>query len=259
MEEPEVLIFEDQQRLNETVANRLQQLAREAVEERGRFLLVLSGGSTPRPLFRLLAQAPYADDIPWAHTHIFWADERAVPPLSEESNYALAEELLLSQVPIPGEQIHRMEGELDDLLTAAERYTETLLRVAEENRLWPRFDLVLLGLGSDGHTASLFPGATLPLQEEQPVLAVSGSYDNRPPNRISLTPKAINSARHVFFLVTGGQKAPAVAATLQGPRDLDRYPAQRIQPTNGSIVWFIDDEAATNLERNKGEDNVQTS
>ena len=257
--EPEVLIFEDQRQLNETLANRLQQLAPEAVEKRGRFLLVLSGGSTPRLLFRLLAQEPYASGIPWSQTHIFWADERAVPPLSEESNYALAQELLLSQVPIPNHQIHRIQGELDDPHSAAERYTETLRQVAEEGRPWPRFDLVLLGLGSDGHTASLFPGAILPLEQEQPVLAASGTYEDRPPDRISLTPAAINSARQVFFLATGGNKAPAVAATLQGPRDLERYPAQRIRPTNGSVVWFIDSEAATNLERNKGEDNVQTS
>jgi 6-phosphogluconolactonase len=168
-------------------------LARQAVAARGAFFVALAGGSTPRPLYRRLVDL---DALPWPETHVFWGDERTVPPDHPESNYHQARELLLDHVPVPAAQVYRIQGELDPV-SAAEAYAQTLLAAAAAGEAWPRFDLVLLGLGSDGHTASLFPGSTYPVEEMQPTVAVSADYGNRPAGRVSLTPPVFNSAR--FF------------------------------------------------------------
>jgi 6-phosphogluconolactonase len=208
--------------------------------------MVLSGGSTPQALFSLLAVSPYQSQLPWPQTHIFWADERLVPPDDPGSNYYHAEQLLLDHVPVPTANIRRIKGELPPE-TAVLHYTDQLRRFAAHGRSWPRFDLVLLGMGSDGHTASLFPGS---LTEEEPhiaVKAVTAHYEDRPSQRITLTPAVFNDARHVLFLITGANKAGTLSAVLHGPRDLTKLPAQRIQPISGTLTWLVDQPAASDL------------
>lgn len=240
-------IYETAEELYREVAHRVARQAREAVNDRGRFLLMLSGGSTPLPLYRLLAAPGKAQRIPWSHTHVFWGDERAVPPDHPESNYGQAEDALLQYVPLPAEQIHRIHGEASPA-QGARAYAGELQQQAPAGHLWPRLDLVLLGLGSDGHTASLFPGSTFPVRRPQSTLAVTGNYGDRPLARITITPPVFNSARHVFFLVTGAEKAEAVARTLGTKRDRVQCPAQRIDPHDGTVTWFVDRAAATKLD-----------
>lgn len=242
----QLLVFEDSATLFQVADARVRQLATAAVQARGRFLLVLSGGSTPQPLYRRLAEAGEQDPVPWKQTHIFWGDERMVPAADPESNAGQAESLLLTHVPIPDNQIHRIPGE-EDPVTAAEAYAQTLQEFAEEGAAWPRFDLVLLGLGSDGHTASLFPGSTFPVPAEQPTQAVLAKYGDRPAGRVTLTSAVFSSARHIFFLVTGDEKAEALARVLEGEYDPTQWPAQRIQPEDGTLVWFADAAAASRI------------
>jgi 6-phosphogluconolactonase len=244
-------IFPDQQTLSVAAARLFLEVALAAVGERGLVSVVLSGGSTPRTLYRLLAEPPYATAIPWAETHLFWGDERLVPPNEEGSNYGQASADLLSHVPIPATNIHRVRGELD-AEAAVEDYTAQLSQFAAANQadataLWPRFDLVLLGLGSDGHTASLFPGAASDDWESRPVVAATADYDGRPAQRLTLTPLVINEARNVLFLVTGADKAAAVAATMNGAADTTRWPGQRIRPHHGEVTWLLDSTAAARL------------
>ncbi|MDX1687709.1 MAG: 6-phosphogluconolactonase [Candidatus Promineifilaceae bacterium] len=243
---PQLLIFETAAELHHVAAAYWRRLAQEAVEVRGRFLLVLAGGSTPKPLYRRMAQSPYREDVPWSQTHVFWGDERMTSPEDPESNYGQARETLLSQVPVPPEQVHPVPGKLEPE-EAALAYGETLARWARAGRSWPRFDLVLLGLGSDGHTASLFPGSTGGEEEGVPARAVHAEYGDRPADRVTLTPPVFNSARQIFFLVTGEEKAEAVAGVLDGEYDPGRWPAQRIRPEDGRVSWLVDRAAATQL------------
>ena len=204
--------------------------------------LVLAGGTTPLPLYARLAEAT---DLEWERIHVFWGDERLVPPDDPGSNYAAAHEALLRYAPLPEANIHRIKGELDEVAAVAD-YAEQLRRFAQRHDAgcpspWPRFDVVLLGLGADGHTASLFPGS--PAECVVPVMAVTADYAGRPARRVTLTPIVFNHARRVAFLVSGADKAAAVVAALGPARDPERYPAQRIQP-EGELVWFVDKAAA---------------
>jgi 6-phosphogluconolactonase len=199
----------------------------------------------------LLAQPPYEAAVPWANTHVFWSDERLVPPDDKESNYGQASADLLNHVAIPEANIHRARGELA-AGAAVEAYTAQLRYFVTHHARgavipWPRFDLVLLGLGSDGHTASLFPGAATDDWEMIPVVAATAEYRGRPAERLTLTPLVINDARHVLFLVTGKEKAEAVAAVLQGEIDPERWPAQRILPRAGDVTWMLNADAAASL------------
>jgi 6-phosphogluconolactonase len=248
-----VRIFPDQESLSAAAAQLFLEVAQMAVAERGLFSVALSGGGTPRALYRLLARPPYDSAVSWAKTHAFWSDERLVPPDDEGSNYDQASADLLNHVAIPPANIHRARGELA-AGAAVEAYTAQLRYYAAHTHYprdavipWPRFDLVLLGLGSDGHTASLFPGATTDDWESLPVVAATAEYEGRPAGRLTLTPLVINDARHVLFLVTGKDKAAAVAAVLQGEIDPERWPAQRIRPRAGEVTWMLDADAAARI------------
>jgi 6-phosphogluconolactonase len=222
-----------------------------AVRARGVAFVALSGGSTPRGLHALLAdpEEPFRARVPWARLHVFWGDERPVPPDDSHSNYRMALDTLLDHVPIPPEQVHRVAGEDPDPERAAERYARELHEVfAAHGRLergWPRFDLVILGMGADGHTASLFPGAGAVHEASRPVVAVwvakLGSH------RITLTPPVLNRADAVLFLVTGGEKAETLAAVLEGRLEPDVYPSQAIRPAAGALTWLVDRAAAARL------------
>lgn len=237
MTETTVKVFADGAALSRFAAQLVTQTAREAVAWRGKFLAALSGGGTPQALYRLMAKAC----LPWEKMHFFWGDERCVAPTEAESCYQQAYSTWLGQVPVPQVNLHRARGELSQAL-AAEDYTRQLKTMAEPGLAWPRFDLALLGLGADGHTASLFPGSIE--TNGIPVLAVTAQYQDRPAQRVTMTPAVFNAARMVVFLATGAEKAGALAATLSGPREPVKFPAQRIHPRNGQLWWLVDQAAA---------------
>ena len=247
MPEPHVSILDDLEALSRSAAEQFVSLAKAALATRGRFDVALSGGATPQALYRLLAQPPYLARLPWPQIHFFWGDERCVPPDHPDSNYYQARLALLDHIAVPPANVHRIWGELEPT-AAAQDYARQLRSASAEDGLdWPRFDLILLGLGADGHTASLFPGPITPAEAHSPVIAVSAHYAGRPAQRVSLTPLVFNTAVNVIFLVTGAAKSEALAATLTGPRDPERWPAQRIQPARGSVAWLVDQAAATRM------------
>lgn len=223
--------------------------AEQAIKARGVFSLVLSGGGTPEPLFRLFATAPFDEMLPWQQTHLFWGDERCVPPDQSGSSYGQARELFIEKTGIPAQNVHRAKGELSPAEAAID-YRNQLAKFSgflSQSELIPHFDLVLLGLGSDGHTASLFPHKVPTEARTETVVSVTADYDGRPANRITMTPLVFNKARNILFLATGEKKAGAIAAVLQGLPDPDQYPAQLIQPKSGNTIWLIDQPAASQL------------
>jgi len=235
-----VRLFSDYSKLSRAAADIFVASARQAIAERGRFLVALSGGTTPIALYGLLVTAP----VDWGSVHVFWGDERWVPPEDAESNYGQARRALLSHIPLPSKNIHRIKSELK-LEAAARDYAAVLKRFAEPPLDWPRFDLVLLGMGEDGHIASLFPGSAV--DAGTAVVAVTADYQDRPTQRVTLTPLVFNAARHILFLVSGANKSQTLASVLKGDPRPDRYPAQRLQPSGGRITWLVDAQAGSLL------------
>jgi 6-phosphogluconolactonase len=240
---PEVQIYPDRPALTLAAAAKFALLAQEAVRQRGRFLVCLAGGSTPLDTYRLLARAPYAATLPWEQMVFMWGDERMVPPDDPQSNFGQAQAALLSHIPVRAEQILRMRGELPPAQAAAD-YTTQLRRYADPGLNWPRFDLALLGLGTDGHIASLFPHQRPALRAVQPAIAVQAQYAGRPAQRLTLTPPVFNAARQVVFLVAGADKAAALAASLDPASDPFAWPARLIDPPGGWVTWLIEAQAA---------------
>lgn len=250
-----VNIFPDPAALAEAAADRFVALAAAAVAEHGRFAVALSGGSTPTAMQKLLAAAPRRDQVDWARIHLFWGDERFVPPDHSERTLRQARETLLDHVPIPPDNIHTITT--DDLTptAAAAQYEQTIRHFFAPAP--PRFDLIFLGMGDDGHTASLFPdrgrkmedgevGPSSVLGLRSLVTAVTDA-PKPPPTRITFTPRLINQAAQVIFLVTGSDKAETVTAVLNGPFDSNRYPAQAIRLELGQLTWLLDEAAASHL------------
>ena len=239
-----VKIYSDIDTLSQEAARYVVRVASESITTHGRFTLALAGGSTPKKLYGLLASEPYRDQINWALTEIFWSDERCVPPDSEDSNYHLAQEVLLSKVPISAAQIHRMPADADDHDQASLTYIQEIQRIFGTNGI-PSFDLLQLGMGPEGHTASLFPHqASL---HEQTRLIMPVTVPKPPPPRLTFTPLLLNAAAHILFLVTGQDKADALQAVLEGEYNPDEYPAQIIRPTQGEVTWMLDPAAASKL------------
>lgn len=234
--------------LSEAAARLFTRTAAESMIQRGRFLVALSGGSTPGRLFELLARPPSRDLVDWQRAFVFWADERCVPPDDRGSNYKLAWDALLAHVPIPVENLQRIKGELEPA-EAARDYARTLKAFASPPLDWPRFDLVLLGMGADGHTASLFPGSAV--ETSAPTQAVTANYQGRPAKRVTLTPPVFNAARRVLFLVSGESKSAALARVIDGDYHPEQLPAQRIRPTDGEVTWLIDQAAASTHQDRK--------
>jgi len=219
------------------VAHAIVDTLREAIEARGQAFLVLSGGRTPRPVYALLAKS-VGRDLPWSQVQVFWGDERYVPADDPRSNYRMARETFLRWVPLPPENVHPMPTFLRDPDLAAQAYEATLRSFFSEP--WPRFDLVLLGLGSDGHTASLFPGSPALAERKRWVVATPAADVTR----LTLTFPAINHARQIFFLVTGAAKAHIVSQVMRCDEGVQRYPACGIRPVHGDLTWWLDDAAA---------------
>ena len=238
----EIIVFDDPAALAEAAAQAIAECAEEAVAARGRFMVALAGGSTPRHTYERLAQPPWRDRLPWDRTWIFFGDERGVTPDHPDSNYRMANEALLTKVPIPANQIARIRGEAEDPETAATEYGQRLSEVFECKRGGlPRFDLILLGMGVDGHTGSLFPGSPVLKEVFRPVAAVHASAASIP-QRFTFTLPVINTAARVMFLVAGGEKAKLLKAVLNEPTSA--LPAALVRPTNGRLTWLLDRAAA---------------
>ena len=240
--------YKDLDHLSQAAAERLISIGRAVTASGGRFSLVLSGGSTPRRLFQMLCAAPYRDRVDWTKVEFFWGDERSVPPDHPDSNYRMANEALLGRLPLNPEQVHRMKSEDEDLERSARDYQKEIAQVFHlpEHGPPPSFDLVLLGLGPDGHTASLFPYTSAIMERESWV--VKNHVPKLNTNRITMTVPILNRAKTILFLVAGGDKAEALHAVLDGPRDPQRLPAQLIQNHGGDLVWMTDAAAATRLD-----------
>lgn len=242
----EIKILDTEDDLAKKAADCFLEVVKRSAQERGRALVALSGGSTPYPLYRQLSQSALNRQLPWQKIHIFWGDERLVPANHEESNSYQAMKRLLYLVPVPPGNIHRVNGELSHAEAASE-YKSVISRFVEPGREIPEFDLILLGVGEDGHTASLFPGLYNPGEREDLVISVMSHYGNRPAARVTFTPRLINKARNVYFLVSGGSKARAVKNALSGEYDPLRNPTQRIFLDNGKAVWLVEKSAASLL------------
>jgi 6-phosphogluconolactonase len=251
-EKPEVRVALDRPALYREAARQFVEIAAGAVARTGAFSVALAGGSTPRGLYELLAGDPVLSGaVPWDRTHVFFGDERQVPPEDSQSNYGMARETLLSKVPVPPAHVHRILGELPDTSRAAAEYEKTLAAHFQLSPSeFPRFDLTLLGLGPEGHTASLFPGTQA--LEETSRLAVSTWVDTLQAHRVTLTVPVFNAASNVVFLVAGKDKAPALKAVLEGPALVSLLPAQLIRPASGRLIVFADAAAASRLERESG-------
>ena len=241
---PNVQVFDDPEQVAREAAGLFVRLSIEAISTRGSFSVALSGGSTPRRIYELLASDDYRTQVSWPSVHVFFGDERTVPPDHADSNYRMANETMLSLVPVPAKNVHRMNGVGDAAASASEYESE--LRAFFGDLAWPRLDLVMLGMGDDGHTASLFPGSAA--LEEQQAWVVANWVEKFQTWRITLTAPAINAARRVLFLVTGAGKADRLREVLKGERDPARLPSQLIQPRDGTLEWFVDRAAASKLE-----------
>lgn len=243
--QPEVMVCSNRLALARAAAAEFAHQAREAISQRGRFLVCLAGGSTPLEAYRLLAEPPFSTELHWEHMVFLWGDERLVPPDDPESNYGQAQQAFLLSVPVCPQHVWRMQGEMPTDQAVA-GYTARLKALASPGRAWPCFDLVLLGLGEDGHTASLFPGQRSALETKRPVIAVRADYGDRPVQRLTLTPAVFNDARRVVFLVAGVEKAVALAASLDPASDPLIWPARRINPVDGKVIWLVDTSAIGN-------------
>ena len=242
MSELSLRVFDDAATLSGAAADELELTASESISRRGVCSFVLAGGNTPRELYRRLASPSYRDLIDWAHIEIFWGDERCVPPDHPASNYSMAQEALVSHVPIPRAQVHRIRGELEPNRAAA-LYDQEIRAVTGSGQ--PRFDVVLLGVGVDGHTASLFPDTPNLVDEKRLVVA---TVSPRPPrSRVTLTLRTINSARKAMFLVAGSEKAAIVAALANDAATSATLPAALVRPQGGQLLWMLDREAAAQL------------
>jgi 6-phosphogluconolactonase len=251
MTTPDIKIFPDRAALTRDAARRFVVCARAGLAARGQFSVALSGGTTPRDLYALLATPEFAAQIEWSRAHIFFGDERAVPPDHVDSNFKMANDILLARAPIPAQNIHRIRAELapDD---AAREYERELRKFfaregnqGNEGNAFPRFDLILLGLGADGHTASLFPRTRVLRETTRWVAAELSAKLNA--HRITLTAPVINAAREIIWLVAGADKAITVRDVLHGNYRPDDLPAQLIAPRDARVVWLMDREAAKEL------------
>jgi 6-phosphogluconolactonase len=240
---PQIRIFKNLEELSQEAARIFVDQAIQSIDERGRFLVALNGGGTPKRLFQLLG-SDFRERVDWDRTHIFWGDERLVPTSDPENSYAQARDLFLRHVQIPEANVHRIKTELAPA-EAAKDYANTLKRFADPTLELIRLDLIYLGMGEDGHTASLFPGSAIDVNA--PVIPVTGDYQGRPAQRVTLTPLVINNARTVAFMATGDKKAQTLAHVLSGRYQPELYPAQRIEPKNGKLIWLVDEGAASKL------------
>ncbi len=234
----QIIKVADAAALAQAAADYFENAAKKNIAEKGRFTVSLSGGSTPKAMFALLAAEPFVNRIDWSNIYFFWGDERCVPPDHPDSNFRMTSEALLSKVGVPAENVFRMHGEIEPA-KAAQQYSETLQEFFQGK---PIFDLVFLGMGADGHTASLFPG-TSALQVGGDKIAVENYVEKLKATRLTLSPGTINAATEVVFLVAGADKASALRSVLNGDFLPEIFPSQLIQPVSGNLTWIVDQAA----------------
>lgn len=245
--QPQIIVSESQEDLVNQAVSIIIKNANGSIAENGNFSLVLSGGSTPEPIYRKLSSSEYVSKIDWSKVNLFWGDERPVPPTHPDSNYRMARENLIDHLPIPAKNIYRIKGELDPQAAAAE-YQTAIKTFFGDNLI--SFDLILLGLGDDGHTASLFPNtAALDNTKQLVVENHIGKFDT---TRITLTYPAINAASTILFIVSGENKAAALKAVIEEDNLNNMYPAKGISPVNGNSIWLVDNQAAQLLSKDYG-------
>lgn len=248
-----VWIHKNVEDLNNAASTNIANILIQAVHFRGTANIAISGGSSPIGVYQALAQNQCRSSVPWNEVHFFWGDERCVPPESLESNYRQAVDNLLRNIPVSPEKIHRIKGEFSPQ-EAVSDYIHVLSDHAQGKNPWPAFDIALMGMGEDGHTASLFPGIVNPEENVNPVIEVTARYQERPSTRVTLTPMVFNSSRNVIFLAIGDSKARALQVALEAPADPINIPVQRIQPTQGNIIWHVDSDAVKLLKEGKKQD-----
>lgn len=242
---PGVLVYPDAAEVARGAARWFVDYAWQSIAKDGRFTVALSGGNTPRMMFEFLASEEFRGQVDWAKVQIFWSDERTVPPTDPESNYGMARRELLIRIPIPQGNVHRMEAEKQSIGRAAHEYEEVLRKYLDlDDRGFPRFHLIFLGLGKDGHTASLFPGERVSRQTSRWVSTPIVEKLNV--RRMTLTLPVLDAASRVVFLVVGPEKADILRDVLQGKSD-PPYPAQMVQPRNNGMKLFLVDDAAASL------------
>jgi len=256
----QLTITTDKASMSAAAAERITAIIGSAVAARGVAALALTGGETPDLLYQFIADPsqPWRDRIDWPHVHLFWSDERAVPPDHGDSNFGLANRLLIQHVPVPATQIHRMRGELP--ASDAGRLYDALLRVRRDQTVGPLFDLMLLGIGANAHIASIFPDSPLLVRgpdgsapqpvlasAPQPVLAAGVYVPEISQWRITMTPAAILDSAAIVMIASGASKAEAIAAALEGPEDVRRYPAQLLRAADDRVEWIIDSAASARL------------
>ena len=253
----DVNVLPDASALADAAAERFIRIAADAIRSRGRFVVALSGGSTPRAMYQRLGSAPMAARVDWSRVQVLWGDERCVPPDDAASNYRAARETMLDRVPIPAPNVHRILGEaVPDV--AAVQYEATLRALLETPSGPPsavpgaRIDLVLLGVGADGHTASLFPGSAAVLEQVRWAMAERAPAPST--WRVTLTPATINAAAEVLFVVSGEGKAGMLRRVLEGPNEPWNLPVQVIAPTDGQARWYVDASAAAQLGSGSGKE-----
>ena len=239
----DIRILETPEEVARAAADYFVETGEKSISADGRFSVALAGGSTPRRTYQLLASEEYRNRLPWSKVHIFFGDERSVPATHADSNYRMAEEAMISRLPIPEPNVHRMLGDGDAVANAS--LYEGELQAFFDGAIWPRLNLVLLGMGDDGHTASLFPG-TEALNEAR-AWVVANWVEKLKTYRITLTAPAINHAANVLFLVAGAGKAERLPEVLRGAPNPRQLPSQLIQPVSGSLVWLVDKAAAARL------------
>lgn len=237
----EVKIYPELKKLSRAVAGEIDKIVQSSLQQQ--FHIALSGGNTPKKLFKILAE-DYKDKIPWERIHFWWGDERCVSPISDESNFKMANDLLFTQVPVPSKNIHRIKGE-NFPQEEAERYAGEISKNLLSRNGFPVFDLILLGLGDDGHTASIFPDR-MNLLDDSHITAVA-EHPQTGQKRITLTGKVLNNANRVFFLITGENKALRISEIMNNEEAAKKLPANYIDPTHGELIWFLDEAAASKI------------
>lgn len=241
----QVAIYPGIEKISREAASYVVRVGREAIEARGLFSLGLSGGTTPGKLYGLLASEPYRSQLDWSAVHIFWSDERCVAPSDPQSNYHLAEQTLLSKLNLRPEQIHRMPADRPDRDQASADYAEEMRKVLGGDGV-PVFDLLQMGMGPEGHTASLFPHQ--PSLREQVRLVMPVSVPKPPPDRLTFTPPLLQAARHLLYLTTGADKAEALYEVVEGADNPEEYPSQLItRGSKGEVTWMVDSAIAQKL------------
>jgi 6-phosphogluconolactonase len=244
----QIAIYPDIDTISREAANYTVRVAREAIAKRGKFTFALSGGTTPGKMYGLLASEPYRGQLDWNAVHFFWSDERCVAPTDPQSNYHLAQEVLLSKLNLRPDQIHRMPAERPDREQAAADYAAEIRKVVGNDE--PAFDLIQLGMGPEAHTASLFPHQ--PSLRETKRLILPVSVPKPPPDRLTFTPPLLHTARHILFLATGADKAEALHEVLEGADNSEEYPAQGVtRQARGEVVWMVDTAIAQQIHHLK--------